>query len=186
MEKNTLMKLIPEFNYIKNDELKEKSLLAFKSAIEESGWDENTINKCPISSDLLGITSLGIVEYTRIIGQVTNTLCEQYGDWIRTMNEFNEDYAIAAALLQSTGRLLEFTLDENGLPVRSESGKLYRYPWRAAYIAKEYVLPLEVVHTIVSIDSGISPGRGKVIKTAESVIVRNAEAICSGVLKKSM
>lgn len=185
MEICNLYKLIPEFELIADQDLREKAAKAMIMAIDEGGWTEETVNKCPISLEAVyEKCPLKFVDYTRMMAQVSDVFNKSYGEWINSMNPFNADYVIAGALLQGIGKLYEYTIGGDGVACRSESGKLFRYPWRGAYVVKECDLPLEVVHIVVSINSKYSPGKGKVIKTPESVIVRNADLICSGIIEK--
>lgn len=184
MTSKELLILIPEFELIKDQQLREASVSTMLRAIEEGGWSGADINKCPIKLDSHKGCPLGYVDFTRMLTSVANELYDTLGEWINSMNPCNKDYVIAGALLSGIGRLLEYGIDEDGNACRSKFGELFRYPWPGANMAMENGLPLKVVHIVVSIDSAVSPGRGKVQTTAESVVVRNAEMICSGIINR--
>jgi len=184
MDIKKLYELIPEYNLIRDVELKEKAALVFLQAMEEGGWNDHNIDLCPIElGTVFEECPINYIEYTRMMTTVCSKLYESYGRWINEMNTCNGDYVVVGSLLQGIGKLCEYTIDENNKPCRSKSGELFRYPWIGAYIVMENQLPKEVVHLVVSTSAKYSPGKGKVIKSPESVLVRNAELICLGIIQ---
>jgi hypothetical protein len=95
----------------------------------------------------------------------------------------DHDVVISGALLHGIGKLLQYDLNDSGKPCQSASGHLFRYPISGAWIAYENGLPLKVAHIVLSISPEYSPDGGRAAKTPESIIVGQAEAVCSGILK---
>lgn len=183
MNTEELIKIIPEFELIEDADLRERSAKAMLQAMNEGGWQDKNITKCPIELDTRIVNCpINYIDYTRMMTGVCYELYQSYGEWINNMNKCIKDYVIAGSLLQGIGKFIEYSIDSDGKPCRSEKGKLFRYPWLGAYIAMENGLPKEVVHIIVSTSDKYSPGKGKVFKSPESILVKNAELICLGII----
>ena len=185
MDVKLLYEQIPEFEMIKNSELREKAAKAFLQAMEEGGWTEETYTKLPIEPGKYDKCPLSYVDYTRMMTQLCKTIADTYCDMITSSNpNFDPDNVVAGSLLQGIGKFREYEIQKDGKVGRSEYGKLYRYPWISMWYAKENGLPTEVVYVCVSTSKEYSPGKGKVIKTPENVITIDAELACMDIIKK--
>lgn len=185
MNKDELLKQIPEFSLIKNDDLRDKTILAMLDAITEGGWEQKGgIAACPAILDP-GYADCpgGWLAYTRRVVGTTEELFRGMEDWARTKFEIDHDVMISGALLSGIGKLTEYDLDKDGNPCLSSNGHLFRHPISGAWIAEERGLPVKVLQIIVTNSAKYSPMGNKATRTPESIFVKNADEMCMGILK---
>ncbi len=171
MQKEDLLKKIPEFTLIQNEELRQKSLCAFTEAMETGGWTIDDLDRIPFTL-LIPKCPVSFLSHTRTVTQVAiktaEVLRETYGQYYR----INMDIVISGALLHDMGKLLEYRRDEGNYH-KSASGTLLRHPFSGAGMATKHELPDEVVHIIAT---HAKEGDGG-YRSPESVIVHHADFI---------
>ena len=141
-----LIRLMPEFELIKNSELKEKVLKVWEDGIKEGGWEIKELTEMPYTL-LREDTDISFIDHNRGVVKgciaMAEAMKEVYGDKIK----IDMDILLAGALLHDVGKLIEITR-KDGKFVKSYRGKLLRHPFSGANMAYKFGLPEEVVHII--------------------------------------
>ena len=165
-----LLELMPEFDLVKDADLREKCLKTWEAAMEEGGWTPDDlaqmpftllINPCPASYiDHIRAVTLTAVRAAEVFEQV-------YGDRVPV----NMDYLVAGGLLHDIGKLLEYENRDDGVTVQTYAGKLLRHPFSGMALAARFDLPVEIQHTIAA-----HAGEGdKVNRTTEATLINHAD-----------
>ena len=165
-----LLEVVPEFELIEDQDLREKSIQVWVAAMERSGWTADDllempftllINPCPASYiEHVRAVTLTAVRAARLFGEI-------YGDRV----PINMDYLVSGGLLHDIGKLLEYEERDDGMTVQTHSGKLMRHPFSGAALAYEFGLPAEVQHIIAA-----HAGEGdKVKRSPEATIINKAD-----------
>jgi putative nucleotidyltransferase with HDIG domain len=172
-----LLSLMPEFQSIKDNALKVKTLKVWIEAMEKKGWTVEDLLEMPFTL-LIEHTPINIVEHTRAVTlcsvQIADVLLEEYGDRI----SINRDILLSGALLHDVGKLFEYIREDNRF-VKSEEGKLLRHPISGAAFASKFDVPQEVLHIIAAHSKEGDGAR----KTVEAVIVNHADFVNFEALK---
>jgi len=175
--KNKFLSIMPEFQYIVDSGLREKTLAIWKGAIEKGGWTLDDLQEMPFTL-LIGETPINIIEHTRAVTrcsmEIADVLLDEYGDRI----SINKDYLICGALLHDVGKLFEYVRSD-GRFVKSDEGKLLRHPISGAAYAAKFDVPREVLHIIAAHSKEGDGAR----TTVEAVIVNHADFVNFEVLK---
>jgi putative nucleotidyltransferase with HDIG domain len=176
MEKK-LLSMMPEFQSIKDFDLKEKTLKVWIEAMEKKGWTVEDLLEMPFTL-LIEHTPINIIEHTRAVTlcsvQIADVLLVEYKDRI----SISRDILLSGALLHDVGKLFEY-IREEGRFVKSEEGKLLRHPISGAVFASQFDIPQEVLH-IIAAHSKEGDGERK---TVEAVIVNHADFVNFEALK---
>ena len=168
--KDQLLKLVPEFNEIKNTDLRDKTVKAFQMALEKGGWTPDDLGKIPFTL-LIKDTPVSFLEHTRAVTQICMGMARALNAVIGEKRfPINWDILISGAILHDVGKLLEYKR-EQGQYVKSANGKLLRHPFSGVQMATLAGLPDEVIHIIaVHAHEGDS---GK--RTTEGVLLHYAD-----------
>jgi len=109
--KNVLIKLIPEFNFIKDSILKEKVLRTWEEAIQSGNWKISDLLRLPFALSIKDC-SVSLIKHVRGVTQV----CSESEKVLRKLYQgeirINRDYLLAGALLHDIGKLLEYKKKE--------------------------------------------------------------------------
>jgi len=172
-----LLSLMPEFLFIKDTILQEKTINVWEEAIVTGNWDTSDLLEMPFTL-LVEQTPVNIITHTRAVTscslQIANVLLEEYKD--RVM--INKDFLLSGALLHDVGKLFEYE-KENGIFKKSAAGELLRHPISGAAFAYKFGLPQEVLH-IIACHSKEGDGARK---TVEAIIVNHSDFINFETLK---
>jgi putative nucleotidyltransferase with HDIG domain len=172
-----LLAVVPEFNLIKDPELKEKTITVWLKAMKEGGWTVDDLQQMPFTL-LIEETPVNIIEHTRAVTlssvEIAEVMIEEYKGKV----SLNRDYLLSGALLHDVGKLFEYR-KEKGKFVTSRGGELLRHPISGAAFASQHGLPKEVVHIIAAHSKEGDGSR----KTVEAVIVNHADFVNFEALK---
>ena len=105
--KDEIIKAIPEFELIKDADLREKTIAVWEDAMCEGGWTMEQIQRMPFTVHVENcpITFLEHVSTVcKMCIAVSDVLKDAYGD--RTQIDY--DTLIAGALLADVGKLIEY------------------------------------------------------------------------------
>lgn len=176
--KDKVLKIWPEINWIKNNELKEKVLQCWIYAIENSVLSIEDLEEIPFSL-LLKDCKISFMNHKRTAVQlsvdIANRMKENFGDEI----EIDMDTLIAGAILIDIGKLIEYDKVEGKLTT-SKAGKLLRHPFSGVSIADRFGLPVEVQHIIA-----YHSKEGDLEKrSVEAIIVHHADFVSFEPFKK--
>jgi putative nucleotidyltransferase with HDIG domain len=137
-------KMLPELDWIADDELRGLVEKVWEDAFKAGGWDEGDLDSIPFTL-LVEDTEINLFDHTRIVTH----LCRQIAGPLKEMQglDINDDHLIAGALLHDVGKLLEYGKKEGKVSV-ARSGRLLRHPLSGMGLAVKAELPEEVSHII--------------------------------------
>jgi len=166
-----ILKLWPEIDWIKDNDLKEKTAQAWEYAIEKSVLSADDLKKIPFSL-LIKDCNVTFMNHKRTCVQlavdIANRMKDNFGDEI----EIDMDILISGAILIDIGKLIEYQIVDGKLTT-SNFGKIVRHPFSGVAIADRFDLPAEVQHII-----GTHSKEGDLgIRTVESIIVHHADFV---------
>lgn len=166
-----VLKIWPEINWIKDEDLREKTLNAWVYAIENSVLSPEDLEVIPFSL-LIKDCKISFMNHKRTCVQlcvdIANRMKANFGDEI----QINMDYLIAGAILIDVGKLIEYDRIDGQLTT-SHAGKLLRHPFSGVAIADRYNLPPEVLHMIA-----YHAKEGDLAKrNVEAIIVHHADFV---------
>jgi putative nucleotidyltransferase with HDIG domain len=166
-----LQELIPEFDWIKAIDLKEKVFLVWEKALKIRGMQPEDLLRMPFTL-LIKPCPANFIEHTRGVVQVSyNTalsLQKVYGAKI----PINIEFILAGALLHDVGKILEY-VEKEGEFVKSHEGKFLRHPFSGVGLAFNEGIPEEILH-IIAVHAGEGNDRWR---SAEGIIVNQADFI---------
>ncbi len=166
-----ILKIWPEIELIKNEELKQKVIDCWIYAFKQSVLEPEDLEKIPFSL-LIEKKEVSFISHKRTTVQIALKTAEimkqNFGDAI----EIDFDVLTAGAILIDIGKLLEYTI-VNGELTTSKQGKLVRHPFSGAAIADRFKLPPEVQHIIATHSKEGDFGK----RTVESIIVHHADFV---------
>jgi putative nucleotidyltransferase with HDIG domain len=165
-----LLELVPEFNLIKDGDLREKCLKTYEAALKEGGWTPDDLTRMPFTL-LLNPCPASYIDHIRAVTltaiRAAEVFAEIYGDRVPV----NMDFLVAGGLLHDIGKLLEYENREDGMTVQTRAGKLLRHPFTGMEFAARFDLPIEVQHIIAA-----HAGEGdKVKRTTEATLINHAD-----------
>ena len=169
--KDQLLKLIPEFNEIRNEDLRNKTIAAFALAIEKGGWTPDDLAKIPFTL-LIKDTNVSFLEHTRAVTNVCMGMARALTPIYGPRMPIDWDVLVSGAILHDVGKLLEYK-KEGGAYMKSANGKLLRHPFSGVGMCWKHGLPDEVMHIVAT----HSKEGDHVQRTLESIIFHHADFV---------
>jgi len=170
--KDRLLELIPEFNEIKDADLREKSVGAWLDAMDRGGWTPDDLKRIPFSLLIEGL-DISFLEHVRACAKMSagvhDLLIEHYGGKL----SMNRDYLMAGALIADVGKLMEYKPDAEKGAVKAEHGNHLRHPFSSVGLGWARNLPDEVLH-IAAVHSKEGAGFRR---SPEAIIFHHADFI---------
>ncbi len=169
--RDKVLEIWPEISLIKNEELREKVLICWIYAIENSVLSIEDLESIPFSL-LIKDCKIPFMTHKRTAVQlsvdIANRMKENFGDEIK----IDMDILIAGAILIDVGKLIEYDKIDGQLTT-SKAGKLLRHPFSGVAIADRFELPPEVLHIIA-----YHAKEGDLVKRSiEAIIVHHADFV---------
>ncbi len=169
--KDKVLKIWPEIDWIKDEELRNKTLDAWVWAIENSVLSAEDLEVIPFSL-LIKDVKVSFMNHKRTCVQlavdIAKRMQENFGDAMK----IDMDTLISGAILIDIGKLLEYEMKAGKLGT-SSMGKIVRHPFSGAAIAFQFGLPPEVQHIIATHSKEGDLG----MRTVESIIVHHADFV---------
>ena len=169
--KDKILKIWPEIEWIKRQDLREKVIAAWVYAIENSVLSAEDLETIPFSL-LIKDCRVSFMNHKRTCVQlavdIAKRMQENFGDEI----QIDMDTLIAGAILIDVGKLMEYDLVDGRLTT-SAAGKVVRHPFSGVAIADRFGLPAEVQHIIATHSREGDLG----MRTVESIIVHHADFV---------
>jgi len=167
--KAELTKIFPEFNLIKNEELREKTINVWIEAIERGGWKISDLERIPFTL-LIPDCPVNIINHTRGVTQIAIESAKKLKQFNSDSYLIDEDILISGSLLHDVGKIVEYADYSDGIK-KSPMGKLLRHPFSGAGLAMRHDLPDKVVH-IIAVHAKEGDGG---YRCPEAVIVHHAD-----------
>lgn len=169
--KDELKKAIPEFDLIKNVELREKTIQVWEDALIEGGWSIAQINAMPFSIHVENC-QISFIEHVRTVCKmcvaVADVLKESYGE----RSQIDYDTLVAGALLADVGKLIEYE-QLDGKITKAGRGQHLRHPFTGVAMSYARGIPPAVQHVIAT----HSKEGEMMVRSNESVIFHHADFI---------
>jgi putative nucleotidyltransferase with HDIG domain len=164
-----LLELVPEFDLIQDQELREKTIQVWEAAMERGDWTPDGLLQLPFTL-LINPCPASYIEHVRAVTLTAHRAAllfqEMYGDRV----PLNLDTLLSGGLLHDVGKLLEYEM-RDGLAVQTSYGQFMRHPFSGAALAYEFGLPAEVQHMIAT-----HAGEGdKVKRSPEATLINKAD-----------
>ncbi len=166
-----VLKIWPEIEWIKDEELRKKTLDCWIYAIEKSVLSAEDLEVIPFSL-LIKDCKVSFMNHKRTCVQlsvdIAKRMKENFGDEIK----IDMDLLIAGAILIDVGKLIEYNKVDGKLTT-SKAGKLLRHPFSGVALADRFDLPPEVQHIIA-----YHAKEGDLAKrSVEAIIVHHADFV---------
>ena len=169
--RDKVLKIWPEINWLKDEELRNNVLDCWVYAIENSVLTVEDLEVIPFSL-LIKDCNVTFMNHKRTVVQlsvdIAKKMKENFGDEI----SINMDILIAGAILIDAGKLLEYDKVDGKLTT-SNAGKLLRHPFSGVALADRFGLPPEVQHIIAYHSKEGDLGK----RTVEAIIVHHADFV---------
>jgi putative nucleotidyltransferase with HDIG domain len=168
---NDVLALWPELEWIKSDDLREKTAKTWEIALERSVLTPNDLNRIPFTLLCGPNLKVTFMDHKRSVVHIARDAAQKINDMYHGELTADMDIVIAGAILADVGKLLEYVLDDNGKAIQGTYGKYLRHPFSGVSLAEECGVPAEVCHIIAA-----HAGEGNMIKrTTEAYIVHHAD-----------
>lgn len=167
--KDKLKELIPEFDTIQNEELREKTIRVWERGMEHGGWKPKDLLRMPFTL-LIPDCPVNFIEHVRGVTQVCIGTAKAFQSVYGNRIPINLDTLISGALLHDVGKLVEFS-EEKGKFVKSPNGKALRHPFSGVGLCYLEDIPPEVMH-IVAVHSKEGDDANR---SSEAIILHHAD-----------
>jgi hypothetical protein len=143
-----LLELIPEFDAIHNQDLRQRVLAVWVEAMEIGGWTSQDLQHTPYTL-LIENVDITFPEHVSVVCRLCiameDVLIKAYGD----RYEIDHDTLVAGALLADVGKLLEFEKDETGYRW-SSTYQYLRHPFTGVGLCFKHDIPEAVMHVVAT------------------------------------
>jgi putative nucleotidyltransferase with HDIG domain len=162
-------KLWPELQWIKDEDLREKTTKTWALALERSVLTARDLNTIPFTL-LVPSIKVTFMTHKRAVVHIAKDAGEKINQFFKDDLPVNMDVLIAGAILADVGKLLEYEM-KDGKAVQGNYGKYLRHPFSGVSLAEECGVPPEVCHIIAA-----HAKEGDLIKrSTEAYIVHHAD-----------
>ncbi|MDR2946258.1 MAG: HD domain-containing protein [Candidatus Adiutrix sp.] len=144
----TWLELFPEIEWIKDGELREKTIRVNQEALEIGGFQPADLDKLPFTL-LIPNNDVSYRTHVRAITHMLDSVYKDYGAFYGAY-PLNYDYLIAGGILHDVGKIVEYQQKADGGFEKSPIGKLMRHPFSGAGLAVKHGLPWEISHIIAT------------------------------------
>jgi len=169
--RNKVLAIWPEINWIKDEELRQKTLDTWVWAIENSVLTAEDLEEIPFSL-LIKDVDVSFMNHKRTCVQLSVDIAKRMQENFGEALQIDMDILIAGAILIDIGKLLEYEMQDGKLGT-SSMGKIVRHPFSGAAIAFKFGLPPEVQHIIATHSKEGDLG----VRTVESIIIHHADFV---------
>lgn len=164
-----IQKIWPEIEWIKDEEIKEKTYKCWEYAVQNSVLSADDLEKIPFSL-LIDDCNITFMNHKRTAVQLSVEIAKIMEKNFNTV--INWDYLISGAILIDVGKLLEYQIIDGKLGT-SREGHLLRHPFSGVAIADRFGLPSDIQHIIAYHSKEGDLGK----RTVESIIVHHADFV---------
>ena len=163
--------LWPELDFIKDDELREKTAKTWQLALERSVLSASDLLNIPFTLLYGSDLKVSFMDHKRAVVHISMESGKKIIEFFKDELPVNMDVLISGAILCDVGKLLEYVIDDKGNTVQGQYGKYLRHPFSGVSLAEECGVPAEVCHIIAA-----HAGEGDMVKrTTEAYIVHHSD-----------
>lgn len=165
------MRIWPELDWIRDNELREKTAKTWEIALERSVLVPDDLEKIPFTLKAGPDLKVSFMAHKRCVVHIAKESGKKIQSFFGDELPVDMDVLISGAILADVGKLVEYELDEKGKAVQGKYGKYLRHPFSGVSIAEECGVPPEVCHIIAA-----HAAEGDLVKrSAEAYIVHHAD-----------
>lgn len=169
--KKEVLRIWPELDWIRDDELREKTARTWEIALERSVLSPDDLEKIPFTLKAGPDLKVSFLAHKRCVVHIAKESGEKIQNFFGDELPVDMDVLISGAILADVGKLVEYELDEKGEAVQGKYGKYLRHPFSGVSIAEECGVPPEVCHIIAA-----HAAEGDLVKrSTEAYIVHHAD-----------
>ncbi len=166
-----IKKLWPELEWIIDHDLREKCAATWELAMGKSALTPADLEKIPFTLLCGPDLKVSFMAHKRCVVHIAKESGEKMNSFFGKDLPVNMDVLIAGAILADVGKMLEYELDKEGMPVQGKYGQYLRHPFSGVSLAEECGVPPEVCHIIAA-----HAHEGDLVKrTTEAYIVHHAD-----------
>ena len=167
----TVKRLWPELDWIKDESLREKTAKTWEIALERSVLKADDLFRIPFTLLCGPDLKVSFMDHKKCVVHLARACGEKMNEFLGNELPVNMDVLLSGAILADVGKLLEYELDKNGNSVQGKYGQYLRHPFSGVSLAEECGLPPEVCHIIAS-----HAHEGDLVKrTTEAYVVHHAD-----------
>jgi putative nucleotidyltransferase with HDIG domain len=168
---NTVLELWPELEWIKDEDLKEKTARTWELALERSVLKPEDLRRIPFTLLCGPDLKVTFMDHKSSVVHIARDAGNKINEMYHGELPVDMDVLIAGAILADVGKLLEYILDNDGKAIQGNYGKYLRHPFSGVSLAEEAGVPAEVCHIIAT-----HAGEGNMVKrTTEAYVVHHAD-----------
>lgn len=162
-------KLWPELEWIKDEDLREKTAKTWALALEKSVLTPEDLDTIPFTL-LVPDLNVTFMAHKRAVVHIAKDCGEQMNKFFKDDLPVNMDVLIAGAILADVGKLVEYVM-KDGKAVQGSYGKYLRHPFSGVSLAEQCGVPAEVCHIIAA-----HATEGDLVKrSTEAYVVHHAD-----------
>ena len=166
-----IIELWPELEWIKDNDLREKTARTWELALERSVLTADDLRTIPFTLLCGPDLKVSFMDHKRAVVHISRDCGIKMNEFFKDELPVDMDVLIAGAILADVGKLLEYVLDDNGKAVQGTYGKYLRHPFSGVSIAEECGVPEEVCHIIAA-----HATEGDLVKrSTEAYVVHHAD-----------
>ncbi len=149
LSEEELVELLPEFNEIRDSDLRSKALAVWEEGITLGGWTVEALAEIPFTL-LAEDVDVTFIEHVRTVCRMClameQVLVEAYGE----RAQIDHDTLVAGALLADVGKLIEYRREADGKTVFADMYRYLRHPFTGVALAYKHGIPESVLHVIAT------------------------------------
>ena len=145
----TLQELMPEFDEIRDPDLRARALAVWEEGMVLGGWTVEALAEIPFTL-LAEDVNVTFIEHVRTVCRMCiameDVLVEAYGE----RAQIDHDALVAGALLADVGKLIEYRREPDGKTVFADMYQYLRHPFTGVALAYKHGIPESVLHVIAT------------------------------------
>lgn len=167
--KSEILSLWPELDWIRDEQLREKTARTWELALERSVLTAEDLNVIPFTLKVPNL-KVTFMEHKRCVVHMARLCGEKTLEFLGKELKVDMDVLIAGAILADVGKLLEYDM-KDGKVLQGTYGKYLRHPFSGVSLAEECGVPPEVCHIIAT-----HAGEGDMVqRSVEAYIVHHTD-----------
>ncbi|MEA4849292.1 MAG: HD domain-containing protein [Clostridiaceae bacterium] len=173
--KNRIRELLPEIEWIQDQELQNKVVDTYQDALTMGNWKAEDMDNIPFTL-LIPDCPYSYLDHVRGVTRIAKAAMDEFNRIYAPQNSkftLDNDTLIAGALLHDVGKLIEYVKDAKGNTVKSQMGKDLRHPFSGTFLALRNGCSSKIGHIIANHSA---EGDGT-LRSPEAVIVNKSDFI---------
>jgi hypothetical protein len=147
---SAIRELWPELDWIKDQDLRERTARTWEVALERSVLSAEDLNRIPFTLLCGPGLKVTFMAHKRCVVHIAREAGEKMNAFFGSDLPVNMDVLVSGAILADVGKLLEYELDANGKAIQGKYGKYLLHPFSGLSLAEQCGLPPEVCHIIAA------------------------------------